>query len=62
MQPSDESSTVETEPVVLPRNVINLALRVLQLLAGVDSLTLQVIRCEGVWYLVEPSGKLERLG
>ena len=62
MQQSDESSTSSNEPVILPRNVINLALRVLQLLTGVDSLTLQVIRLDGVWYLVEPGGKLERLG
>lgn len=62
MQPSETSSTSEPPTVILPRPVINLALRVVQLMTGVDSLALQVIRLDGAWYLITQGGKLERLG
>ena len=46
---------------MLPRHVINMARRVMQLMATVDSLELHIIRAGGVWYIVAPGGKLERL-
>lgn len=49
-------------PMVLPRPAINLALRVLQLMSGVQYLELRVININGVWHLLGPGGKLERLG
>jgi hypothetical protein len=62
MQPLDESSPSDAGAVVLPRHAINLALRVLQLLSGADSLTLQVVKLGGTWYIVKPDGKVEKLG
>ena len=49
-------------PMVLPRPAINLALRVLQLMAGVQYVELRVINIAGAWHLLGPDGKLERLG
>ncbi len=48
--------------MVLPRPAINLALRVLQLMSGVQYLELRVINIGGVWHLLGPGGKLEKLG
>jgi hypothetical protein len=62
MQPSDESLPSEPAAVVLPHYAINLALRVMQLIAGLDSLTLQVFKLGGMWYIVKPDGKVEKLG
>lgn len=62
MQQSDNSLPSENKPIVLPRHAINLALRVLQLLSGVESLTLHVIRIDGAWYLIGPGDKVEKLG
>lgn len=56
--PSDDPAAV----VTLPRPAINLALRVLQLLSGAQYVvTLQVIRVDGVLYLINGDA-LERLG
>ena len=52
----------DTTTMVLPRPAINLALRALQLMAGVQYLELRVINIGGVWHLLGPGGKLERLG
>ncbi len=57
--PSDD---IEAPTVVLPRPAINLALRVLQLMAGAQYLELRVVRIDGTMYLLAPGGKLERLG
>lgn len=61
MQLSTESSPADPEPVMLPRYAINMARRVVQLLALGDSLTLCIIRVDGNCYLVIPGGKPERL-
>ena len=56
-----EPSSVSDDVIMLPRHVINMARRVMQLMATVDSLELHIIRAGGVWYIVAPGGKLERL-
>jgi hypothetical protein len=62
MQLLDESSPSDAGAVVLPRYLINLALRVLQLLPGADSLTLHLVKVGAYWYIVKPDGKVEKLG
>jgi hypothetical protein len=62
MQQFEESLLSSPDAVVLPRHAINLALRVLQLLSGADSLTLQVVKLGGTWYIVKPDGNVEKLG
>lgn len=49
-------------PMVLPRPAINLALRVLQLMSGVQYVELRLVKVDGVLYLLGAGGKLERLG
>ena len=49
-------------PLILPRPALNLALRVLQLMAGAQHLAFQVVTVDNVWYLVIPGGGMERLG
>lgn len=62
MQPSIRHS-IEAEPLVLPRPAVNLALRVLQLLAASQHVAISIVVIDGVWYLaVGQSGALERLG
>lgn len=66
MGQSSESSDNDLAPVVtLPRYAVNLAQRILQLLSdggGATFLAVQVIRIDGVLYLIAPGGKLEKLG
>jgi hypothetical protein len=62
MQLLDESSPSDAGAVVLPHYAVNLALRVMQLIAGLDSLTLQVVKVGSTWYIVKPDGKVEKLG
>ena len=59
MQQSQDCS--EDSTIVLPRYTINLARRMVQLLAGVDAISVQLIGLGDAWYLVGPGGKLERL-
>ena len=65
MQPSD-ACLIEDElpprPLELPRPALNLALRVLQLMAGMQHVTLQIVRIDNTWYLIAPGGSMERLG
>ena len=61
-QSSESSDNDPAAVVTLPRPAINLALRVLQLLSGAQYVvTLQVIRVDGVLYLINGDA-LERLG
>ena len=62
MQSSAPSTDDNPATVVLPRPAINLALRVLQLMAGAQYLDVRVIRVDNTLYLLAPGGKLERLG
>lgn len=67
MQQSALSSTSDDPSAVvnLPRYAVNLAQRILQLLSeggGASFLSVQVIRIDGVLYLIAPGGKLEKLG
>ena len=59
MQQSENSS--DDSVTVLPRYAINLARRMVQLLSGVDAISVQLFRVDGTWYIVGPGGKLERL-
>jgi len=57
-----QSETFSDDNVtVLPRYAINLARRMVQLMAGVDVIGVQLIRLNETWYIVGPGGKLERL-
>ena len=56
---SNEQSASDT--IVLPRYAINMARRVMQLMSTVDMLEFHIIRAGDVWYIVGPTGKLERL-
>ena len=55
------NDTPSDDVVILPRYAINLARRVVQLLAATDVLHVQIIRMGETWYIVGPGGKLERL-
>lgn len=60
--PSTDTDARDPAPMVLPRPAINLALRALQLMSGVQYLELRVVSINGVWHLLGPGGKLEKLG
>ena len=60
MQQFDNSSASDGT-IVLPRYAINMARRVMQLMSTVDMLEFPIIRAGDVWYIVGPTGKLERL-
>ena len=63
-----QSSVLSTDdellprPLELPRPALNLALRVLQLMAGMQHVAFQVVRIDNVWYLIVPGGGMEKLG
>ena len=60
MQQFDNSSASDGT-IVLPRYAINMARRVMQLMSTVDVLEVHIIRAGDAWYIVGPTGKLERL-
>ena len=65
MQPSDAcliDDELPPRPLELPRPALNLALRVLQLMAGMQHAAFQIVKVENVWYLIVPGGGMEKLG
>lgn len=61
MQSNGQSTSDDDDVIHLPRYAINMARRVMTLMATADIVGVTFVRVGDTWYIAGPGGKLERL-